>query len=199
MPCAQPAGKLVEFGYAWEGVGAYPWQLEAAIGPCTAGVLFQANAEHLGLPLEEVCRLAHAAGIPVLVDAAEELPPADRLRRLIAAGADLIAVSGGKALHGPAGSGILAGRRDLVLSAAMQHQDMYTTAGALPRTVRHARGGLPAAGPPRHGPMLKVGREQVVGLTVAIETFLAIDPEAEIVRCHAVARRDRSATSRAAT
>ena len=68
-------GRLVEFGYAWEGVGAYPWQLEAAIGPNTAGVLFQADAEHLGLPLAEVCRIAHAAGIPVLVDAAEALRP----------------------------------------------------------------------------------------------------------------------------
>ncbi len=176
-------GQLVEFGYAWEGVGAYPWQLAAAIGPGTAGVLFQANAEHLGLPLEEVCRLAHEAGLPVLVDAAEELPPADRLRRLIAAGADLIAVSGGKALYGPAGSGFLAGRRDLVLSATMQHQDMYTTPELFPGPFGRQEEGFALPGHHGMGRILKVGREQVLGLTVAIETFLAADPEAEIVRC----------------
>ena len=33
------------------------------------------------------------------------------------------------------------------------------------------------------GRILKVGREQVLGLTVAIETFLAADPDAEIDRC----------------
>lgn len=176
-------GRLVEFGYAWEGVGAYRWQLEAAIGPSTAGVLFQANAEHLGLSLEEVCRVAHGAGLPVLVDAAEELPPAGRLRRLITAGADLIAVSGGKALRGPAGSGILAGRRDLVLSAAMQHQDMYTTAELFPGPFGDREEGFAHPGHHGMGRILKVGREQVLGLTVAIETFLAADPQAEIDRC----------------
>jgi L-seryl-tRNA(Ser) seleniumtransferase len=175
--------RLVEFGYAWQGVGAYPWQLEAAIGPCTAGVLFQANAEQFGLPLEEVCRLAHSAGLPVLVDAAEELPPVDRLRRLIAAGADLISVSGGKALRGPAGSGLLAGRRDLVLSAAMQHQDMYTTPELFPGPFGDHEEGFTYPGHHGMGRILKVGREQVLGLTVAIETFLAADPAAEIARC----------------
>jgi L-seryl-tRNA(Ser) seleniumtransferase len=179
-------GRLVEFGCAWQGVGAYPWQLEAAIGPRTAGVLFQANAEHLGLALEEVCRIAHEAGIPVLVDAAEELPPADRLRRLIAAGADLIAVSGGKALRGPAGSGLLAGRRELVLSAAMQHDDMYTTPELFPGPLGRREKGFAHPGHHGMGRILKVGREQVLGLTVAIETFLAADPEAEIARCQRV-------------
>ncbi|HEX6026082.1 MAG TPA: aminotransferase class V-fold PLP-dependent enzyme [Solirubrobacter sp.] len=176
-------GKLVEFGYAWQGVGAYPWQLEAAIGPNTAGILFQANAEHLGLPLATVSEIAHAAGLPVLVDAAEELPPADRLRRLIADGADLIAVSGGKALHGPAGSGFLAGRRELVLSAAMQHQDMYTTPELFPGPFGEREAGFTDPGHHGMGRILKVGREQIIGLTVAIETFLTVDPEAELARC----------------
>jgi L-seryl-tRNA(Ser) seleniumtransferase len=175
--------ELVEFGYAWQGVGVYPWQLEAAIGPNTAGVLFQANAEPLGLPLEDVCRIAHAAGLPVLVDAAEELPPADRLRRLISAEADLIAVSGGKALRGPAGTGLLAGRRDLVLSATMQHQDMYTTPELFPGPFGQPE--EPFTHPSHHGMgrILKLGREQILGLTVAIMTFLAADPETEITRC----------------
>jgi L-seryl-tRNA(Ser) seleniumtransferase len=176
-------GTLVEFGYAWQGVGAYAWQLEAALGPNTAGILFQANAEHLGLPLQTVCHIAHAAGLPVLVDAAEELPPADRLRRLIDDGADLIAVSGGKALHGPAGTGFLAGRRELVLSAAMQHQDMYTTPELFPGPFGEREAGFTAPGHHGMGRILKLGREQIVGLTVAIETFRSADPEAELARC----------------
>ena len=108
---------------------------------------------------------------------------------MIAAGADLIAVSGGKALRGPAGSGILAGRRDLVLSATMQHQDMYTTQELFPGPFGTPEEAFPHPGHHGMGRILKVGREQVLGLTVAIETFLAADPQAEIARCRARPRR----------
>lgn len=181
--------RLVEFGYGWEGVGAYAWQLEAAIGPRTAGVMYQANCEQLGLPLDEVCRIAHAKGVPVLVDAAEELPPARRLRELIAAGADLIAVSGGKALRGPAGSGILAGRRELVLSATMQHQDMYTTEELFPGPFDAPDERFPHPGHHGMGRILKVGRDQAIGLIAAIEAFLEYDHEAEVARCRRVLER----------
>ena len=58
------------------------------------------------------------------VDAAAELPPQSNLQRFIADGADLVAFSGGKALGGPQGSGILCGRRDLIMAAALQSLDM---------------------------------------------------------------------------
>ena len=63
-------------------------------------------------------------GVPVIVDAAAELPPRANLRRFIAEGADLVVFSGGKAIGGPQASGILAGRADLIASVAFQHQDM---------------------------------------------------------------------------
>ena len=62
--------------------------------------------------------------VPVLVDAAAQLPPADNLRRFVLAGADLVAFSGGKAIGGPQASGILCGRRDLIMAAALQCLDL---------------------------------------------------------------------------
>ena len=62
------------------------------------------------MPLPEVCQIAHERGVPVIVDAAAELPPRANLRRFIAEGADLVVFSGGKAIGGPQASGILAGR-----------------------------------------------------------------------------------------
>ena len=70
-------------------------------------------------PLAEVVAVAHARGLPVLVDAAGELPPRSNLRDIVAAGADLVAFSGGKAIRGPQATGILCGRRDLVGSALL--------------------------------------------------------------------------------
>ena len=59
----------------------------------------------------------------VLVDAAFQLPPTRNLRRFLEEGADLVSISGGKAILGPQGSGILCGRRDLVASALLQNLD----------------------------------------------------------------------------
>ena len=49
------------------------------------------------LTIEEVARVANSKHVPLLVDAAAQLPPASNLRRFLAAGADLVAFSGGKA------------------------------------------------------------------------------------------------------
>jgi len=86
------------------------WEIEGAIGDRTAGILYLARAESRP-NLTEVVRTAHAANVPVLVDAAAELPPTTNLRRFIEQGADLVVFSGGKGIGGPAASGILCGRR----------------------------------------------------------------------------------------
>ena len=75
----------------------------------TAAVLFVAQA-HSEPPLHRIVEMAHRRRIPVIVDAAAQLPPASNLKRFIAEGADLVAFSGGKALGGPQASGILAGQ-----------------------------------------------------------------------------------------
>src|SRR5919206_339319 len=60
----------------------------------------------------------------VIAEATAELPPSSNLRRFVDEGAALVAFSGGKAIRGPQGSGILAGRRDLIASVRLQTLDM---------------------------------------------------------------------------
>jgi len=126
---ARTAGaRLIEVGLPDPTSGAGvrdidPWEYSAAVGPRTAAILFTAIPRNYA-ELPQVVEVAHAHDVPVIVDAAAELPPVANLRRFIADGADLVAFSGGKILGGPAGTGILAGRRDLIASAALQCLDL---------------------------------------------------------------------------
>ena len=121
-------GRIVEVGipdrYSGPGVrDAAAWEIAAAITPNTAGIYYLAHPQSLP-PLADVAAVAREHGIPLLVDAAAQLPPADNLRRFLAQGADLVAFSGGKAIGGPQASGILCGRADLVGSALLQMLDL---------------------------------------------------------------------------
>jgi len=154
-----PGGVLVEIGLARR---TAPHELESAITEATAGVVYLVSpfTSPPGiLPFDEVCRIAHARAVPVLVDAASMVPPRDNLRRYLRGGADLVTYSGGKGIRGPQSTGILAGRRDLVRAA---------TLNASPNQ---------AIGRPS-----KTSKEEVVGLVTALELFLAEDEEAEMAR-----------------
>jgi D-glucosaminate-6-phosphate ammonia-lyase len=175
--------EVVEVGlpdrYAGAGCrDAEPWEIADAINDTTKLVHWVADL-HSRPPLEAVVEVAHARGVPVLVDAAAQLPPKAALRSFIRAGADLVTFSGGKALGGPQASGILCGRRDLIAAAAMQMLDMDYPAGFFrppPAFIDTAH----LAGLPPHGigRPCKVGKEQIVGLLVALELFVAEDDEA---------------------
>jgi L-seryl-tRNA(Ser) seleniumtransferase len=105
------------------------------------------------VPLEECLELGRKAGFPVLVDAANMLPPWDNIRKLSALKTDLIAMSGGKHMRGPQCSGILAGRKELVAAARLNsspHSDSF-------------------------GRPLKVGREEMVGICLACEKYSRLD------------------------
>jgi L-seryl-tRNA(Ser) seleniumtransferase len=180
---AQAGLRFVEVGipdrYAGAGVrDAQAWEYDAAIGERTALVLWVADAA-AEPSLPEVVKVAHARGVPVLVDAAAQLPPAENLRRFIAEGADLVAFSGGKAIGGPQASGILAGRGDLIQAAALNHLDhdigfaeWNPPPGLFDKdTIK----GLPASG---IGRATKIGKEQIVGLMTALRLFLDEDPNA---------------------
>ena len=170
--------RLVEVGFDEVGAGAgvrrvEAWEYEAAIGPQTAGVLYVYDPSARP-PLAEVVARAHAHGLPVLVDAAGELPPRSNLRDLPATGADLVVFSGGKAIRGPQATGILCGRRDLVGAAALQMLDMddHFELWDPPENLID-KGRLP--GLPRHGigRALKVSKEQVIALLEALRLFTA--------------------------
>ncbi len=178
---------IVEVGlpdrYAGAGCrDAEPWEIAEAIGERTRLVHWVADPQSLP-PLDAVVEVAHARGVPVLVDAAAQLPPKSALRSFIAAGADLVAFSGGKALGGPQASGILCGRRDLIAAAAMQMLDMDYPAGFF-RPPPHFIDAARLAGLPPHGigRPCKVGKEQIVGLLTALELFVAEEDEARHAR-----------------
>lgn len=173
---------LVEVGlsdrFAGTGVrDAEAWELNEAITDKTAGVFYVAKP-YAQPALTDVVKVAHDAGIPVLVDAAAELPPLANLRRFIAEGADLVAFSGGKAINGPQGSGFLCGRRQLVGAALLQQLDLDYAPGEwdLPQEFADGRNSV---GTPRHGiaRSCKVGKEQIVGALTALKLFAAESDE----------------------
>jgi D-glucosaminate-6-phosphate ammonia-lyase len=167
--------RMVEVGYlGYPGAGGtHSWQLAAAINERTAAVACPILETPGTIPLPAVCQIAYEQGIPVIVDAAAELPPRANLRRFIAEGADLVVFSGGKAIGGPQASGILAGRADLIASVALQHQDMDVrpeTWSWRPALAAGLLSGVPHQG---FGRAMKVGREEIVGLITALRRFAA--------------------------
>ena len=176
--------KLVEVGYlGYPGAGGtFDWQIDAAIGERTAAVACPILDTPGTLSLPEVAAIAHARGVPVVVDAAAELPPRSNLRRFVAEGADLVVFSGGKAIGGPQASGLLAGRRDLIASVALQHQDMDVRAETWSRRRWLADGTLGGVPHQGFGRSMKVGREEIVGLVTALRRYVAGSDEADLAR-----------------
>lgn len=142
-----------------------PEDFAAAIGPRTAAILLivatldqqRRRSPRVTATIANVAAVGRAAGVPVIVDAAAELPPTANLRRFLDEGADLAIFSGGKALRGPQSSGLVLGRRDLIEAAAMNNNPNSAV-----------------------GRSLKVGKEEIAGLVKAVELYLQRDEEAEL-------------------
>ncbi len=169
---------IIEVGlpdrYSGAGVrDAEAWEIADAITDRTAAVFYVADRDARP-PLSEVVRVAHAADVPVIVDAAAQLPPQANLKRFIAEGADLVAFSGGKAIGGPQASGILCGKRDLIMSAALQHLDLdiFWEQWEPPMALIDKQR---LKGVPQHGigRTCKTGKEEIAGLLTALDLFLA--------------------------
>jgi L-seryl-tRNA(Ser) seleniumtransferase len=177
--------RFVEVGFHEPSAGSgvrrvEAWEYEAAMGPQTAGVFYVFDA-HSHPPLAELVACAHAHGLPVLVDAAGELPPRSHLRDLLTAGADLVAFSGGKAIRGPQATGILCGRRDLIAAAAVQMLDLddHFSLWEPPADFIDKS---QLKGYPRHGigRSMKVSKEQIVALLGALRLFSSGAYDAEL-------------------
>ena len=155
-----------------------PWEIADAITEDTVAVAYVAK-EYTEPALSTVTEIAHDHDVPVVVDAAAELPPTTNLERFVDEGADLVAFSGGKAIRGPQTTGILAGRQDLVASVAAQHLDMHAAEAVWepPQALLDPDhlGGVPRQG---IGRPMKVGKEELVGLLAALDGFLEEDHEA---------------------
>jgi len=168
--------QLVEVGFnelvAGTGVRrTETWEYEAAITPQTAGIVYVQN-DSSAPKLAELVAVAHRHQLPVLVDAAAELPPRSNLHDIPGTGADLVAFSGGKAIRGPQSTGILCGRKNLIASAALQmldmddHQSLWDPPSAIIDRSQFT-------GMPRHGigRGFKVSKEQIAALLTALDLF----------------------------
>ena len=84
----QAGGKLVEIGSPQ---GAVVEDLEKAINDRTAAIFYFYNYHlmHGQIPLERGIEIAKSRGIPLIVDAAAQLPPVENLWRFTQMGADL--------------------------------------------------------------------------------------------------------------
>lgn len=133
-------------------------ELEAAAGPQTAMMLFFNDAQGRGkIDAEGWVRLGKRLGIPTFNDAAADTPPASRLTEYNRMGFDLVTFSGGKGLRGPQSAGILMGRKRLIEAARLNTSPYSDTI---------ARG-------------MKVNKEEMLGMLVALELYLERDHAAE--------------------
>ncbi len=97
-----------------------PQDFEASLTDDTAAAFFVASYDGRGgsVPLSEAIPIAHARGVPVIVDAAGQVNPPHLMNETVSTGADLIGF-GAKYFGAPNSTGLLCGRRDLVRAAAM--------------------------------------------------------------------------------
>ncbi|MFN2133324.1 MAG: aminotransferase class V-fold PLP-dependent enzyme [Anaerolineae bacterium] len=143
-------GKMVE-------VASDASELESALaGEGVAGVFytFAWFLREEALPLVEVADLAHERGVPVIVDAAAEVPPVENLWRFVKEGADLVAFSGGKAMRGPQSTGLVLGRADLVEACRLNDNPFDAV-----------------------GRSMKVCKEEIAGLLKAVEIYVRQDQQ----------------------
>ena len=173
--------RLVEVGLLDRALGVgvrevEPEEIDAVIGPRTVALAYVAM-QGVGPDLAAFAQVAHRHRLPVIVDAANQVPPLENLKKFIADGADLVAMSGGKAFRGPQSSGFLCGRRDLVASALLQQLDMDMS----PSTWTPPKEFVdrPLNGVPRHGfgRGFKVGKEEIAGAVAALDAFVTREPE----------------------
>jgi L-seryl-tRNA(Ser) seleniumtransferase len=159
--CLRFAGaRIVEVGDAG---GLTMDQLSKAINADTAAVHYFAQSRAPGTPtVEAVVQAAHAAGKPVIVDAAGLTYPIDNLRRFARAGADLVCYAA-KYFDGPHSTGLIVGRKDLVELAAVNGFIGFETSGAF--TI---------------GRTMKVDRQEIFACVAALREWLTMDHEARL-------------------
>jgi len=133
-------------------------ELIDAINDKTAMLYFTNYANKLGeVQDKDFAQIGRKYGIPSLNDAAADTPPKKRLSMYIDMGFDLVTFSGGKGLRGPQSAGLLYGRKDLIEAARFN---------APPNGDRIGRG-------------MKVNKEEIVSMWIALETFMEMDMDKE--------------------
>ena len=157
-------GKLVEVG---DENGCSPEQLAEAIGPKTAAIayLLKPGSDRSGLTLEETVKVAHSLDVPVIADAAAQIYPLEYFRSS-AQGADLVCF-GAKYIGAPQSSGFVCGKKDLVDAVVAQGFIAYQNEG------RRA-----------WGRPMKLDRQEIVGVAVALDLWFSMNHEDRILDYH---------------
>jgi L-seryl-tRNA(Ser) seleniumtransferase len=133
-------------------------QLERAAGSRTAMMLFFNAADPQGqIHAADFAALGRKLNIPTFNDAAADVPPVENLSKYLKMGFDLVTFSGGKGLRGPQSAGLLLGRADLIAAARMNSS---------PNSDSIGRG-------------MKVNKEELLGMMVAVEVYIKKDHAAE--------------------
>lgn len=140
---------------------------EAAISERTACLVWFAGAlAAKSPPIEAVIAIANRHNVPVLVDAAAQIPPVSSLWHYTRdLGCEGVLFSGGKGLRGPQSAGLVLGTRTLIA-------------------------GCRRLSPPTQGigRPLKVGKEELAGMLAAVEYTLAQDEEAILAGYEAIVK-----------
>lgn len=155
------------------------WEIADAISEETVAFAYVDRPRNT-LPLDRVIDVAEEHDVPVIVDAAAELPPRENLSTYIQQGATAAVFSGGKAVRGPQSTGIVAGEQWLVRSIALQHLPVDTPAEFWDPPTELIGAVDPPAEAPNHGigRAMKVGKEELAGLIRALECFVEEDQDA---------------------
>jgi L-seryl-tRNA(Ser) seleniumtransferase len=133
-------------------------ELKNAINKNTASMHFlHVQSDKGQIQHEEWVAIGKKYGIPTSIDIAADVPPVSNLWRFNEMGFDFVAISGGKALRGPQSAGLLMGKKDLIKAARLSMPPRGETIG---------RG-------------MKVNKEEILGMLVAVEEFVKIDHDAE--------------------
>lgn len=133
-------------------------EMKAAISDKTAMLWYlNANTENGEIRWEEFIEIANKYNIPTMIDCAADVPPVENLFRFTKMGFDMVTFSGGKGLRGPQSAGLLLGKRKYIEAARMHTPPRGETIG---------RG-------------MKVNKEEVLGMLVALELYLGKDHDAE--------------------
>ncbi|HET7180066.1 MAG TPA: aminotransferase class V-fold PLP-dependent enzyme, partial [Chryseosolibacter sp.] len=133
-------------------------ELEDAINEKTAMMWFYNNQNPIGkIRDEEFVAIGKKHGIPTFNDCAADVPPVENFWKYTQMGFDLVCFSGGKGIRGPQSAGLLLGRKDLIKAALKNDSPNGDSVG---------RG-------------MKVNKEEILGMMVAVETFLTKDHAAE--------------------
>lgn len=133
-------------------------ELEKAINEKTAMMWFLNSNAPLGkIQHEEWVAIAKKHKIPTMIDMAADVPPVSNLWKYNDLGFDLVCISGGKAMCGPQSAGILMGKKELIAAARLS---------APPRGGNIGRG-------------MKVNKEEILGMYVALEKYINQDHDAE--------------------